>query len=77
MKIQVLIFGQITGITGSSTLTLQDIPDTDTLQDVLKTTYPGIANIHFSIAVNKQIIQANTLLDDHTTVALLPPFSGG
>jgi sulfur-carrier protein len=31
----------------------------------------------FVVAVDKKTITENTMLNDHCTVALLPPFSGG
>lgn len=77
MTIEVLTFGQIRDITGNSILHFRDIPDTDTLRSRLGDAYPAINTVPFSIAVNKQMIQKNTLLADRATVALLPPFSGG
>ncbi len=76
MPISIIIFGQLTDITGNS-LSLDDVPDTDTLVKRLNKLYPEFTNKKYVIAVDKQVITANTILSKNNTVALLPPFSGG
>jgi molybdopterin synthase sulfur carrier subunit len=77
MEISVLLFGQLTEIVGKSKLTFSDISTTDELSDYLKRNFPTLDGMVFSIAVNKSVIQENTLLKSGDEVALLPPFSGG
>jgi len=77
MQVQVMIFGQLTDITGKSELMLYDIPDTDTLIATMKSLYPALANTKFAIALNKKVIRENTVLEGDNNIALLPPFSGG
>ena len=77
MQIRIMIFGQLTEIINSSTLTLEDIVDTNSLVDELKKLYPARAASKYIMAVNKQTVMANTVLKEDSTVALLPPFSGG
>ena len=77
MEIRILTFGQITVITGSETLVWKDVRDTDSLQQQLNEQYPALQHTKYMLAVNKQVISGNTILEDKTTVALLPPFSGG
>jgi molybdopterin converting factor small subunit len=36
-----------------------------------------MANMSYSIAVNKKTIHENTVFEGDANVALLPPFSGG
>ena len=43
----------------------------------LQLKYPGLLQAKYAIAVNKQIIQHKTALQQDAEVALLPPFSGG
>jgi len=77
MPIQVMIFGQLTDIVNSHELTLTGISDTNSLVRELNNRYPLLAGSRYVMAVNKQTITANTVLNDDSTVALLPPFSGG
>ena len=77
MKINVIFFGQLTDITGTAAVTVEDINDTSSLLEHLNKTYPALANSKYIIAVDKKVIAENTKLTDHSTVALMPPFSGG
>ena len=72
-----MIFGQLTDIINTSTLTLTDIADTNGLVNELNKLYPALADSNYIMAVNKQTIAANTILKEDSIVALLPPFSGG
>ena len=71
-----MAFGQLAEITGASFM-VKDIPDTDELKRHLESSFPQVGTIPYKIAINKKIISNNTLIDNHTTIALLPPFSGG
>jgi sulfur-carrier protein len=77
MKIKVMIFGQLTDIVNSNMITLTDIADTNNLVNELKRQYPSLNQAKYIIAVDKQTVTENTTLKDGSTVALLPPFSGG
>lgn len=77
MEINVLTFGQVTDIIGESSLKIPDVKNTDELNQLLEKRYPGLKSIQYSIAVNKKMIQENTVLQNEDTVAILPPFSGG
>ena len=77
MKISVLVFGQIAEIVNTEKLILQNVKDTDELNEQLKKEYPLLQKLAYSIAVNKKIIQSNTILTNADVVAILPPFSGG
>jgi molybdopterin synthase sulfur carrier subunit len=76
MKLTIIAFGQLTDIIGSS-VSIENIADTDGLTKKLLADYPVLAGIKYRIAVNKKIINTNTILNDKTAIALLPPFSGG
>lgn len=77
MKIQLLAFGQIAEITGKTAREMSGILDTNELIKILEEEFPVLAKTKFSIAVNKKIIQGNTVVNQNDTIALLPPFSGG
>lgn len=72
-----MIFGQLTDIVNSNMITLADIADTNNLVNELKRQYPLLNQAKYIIAVDKQTVTENTTLKDGSTVALLPPFSGG
>jgi sulfur-carrier protein len=56
----------------------QEGPDTsDAFLAHLYATYPPLAEVKFSLAVDKKLIQGDTPLHDGAELALLPPFSGG
>ena len=76
MTTQIIIFGQLTDITGNA-LSLDNVPDTNTLVKELHQRFPLLANAKYVIAVDKKMVKENTTLNEHSTVALLPPFSGG
>jgi sulfur-carrier protein len=77
MQVQVSLFGQLTEITGNNTIVVNDVPDTDELVKAVNKLYPAMAGIKYIIAVDKKTIRENTALYTLTSVALLPPFSGG
>ena len=77
MQVKILIFGQIADITGTNNLTFENVNDTEELLKRLKNDYPALIDSKFAIAVNKRIIKENTALPNNSTIALLPPFSGG
>ncbi len=75
-QITIIAFGQLTDITGNR-FTIDNIIDTNTLKIQLEEQYPLLKNRKYAIAVDEQIVSENTLLNASSTVALLPPFSGG
>ncbi len=77
MNITVLFFGQLTDITQTSQMVIPEVQDSDSLKSVLYSKFPGLSNAKYMIAVDHQIIYMNTKLKPDSTVALLPPFSGG
>jgi sulfur-carrier protein len=76
MKINIIIFGQLCEVLGEK-LVIDNIADTNSLQQELNKKFPALANYKYVIAVNKKQVTTNTFLNEGYTVALLPPFSGG
>jgi sulfur-carrier protein len=76
MPVNIIIFGRLTDIAGSS-LTLENATDTNSLVKELHSRYPTLADAKYVMAVNKMVVHENTMLTENSTVALLPPFSGG
>jgi molybdopterin synthase sulfur carrier subunit len=79
MKINVLLFGVLTEITGETHLQVEagNITDVDKLHRYLVQQYPGLKEKTFQYAVNQVISNAGHPLSAGDEVALLPPFSGG
>lgn len=73
----IMVFGQLTEITGDAHISLGSIADTNSMVKALVLKYPELATAKYVIAVDKNIVLNNTILTDKNTVALLPPFSGG
>lgn len=77
MKINILLFGQLTDIAKKTEIQISDVENTDELNQKLTELLPKLASFKYALAINKKIIQENTLLHDDDVVALLPAFSGG
>jgi molybdopterin converting factor small subunit len=79
MKINVLLFGVLTEITGETVLQVEaeKITDLKTLHEYLTEKYPGLQEKTFQYAVNQSISSAGHPLYAGDEVALLPPFAGG
>jgi len=77
MQINILFFGRLADITGKGNISLENIADTNDLNQKLQNLYPELSNLNYLTAVEKEVITENTKLQDNMTIALLPPFSGG
>jgi molybdopterin synthase sulfur carrier subunit len=77
MDIKIILFGQLADIAGNNEILLKSVSCTRELQEQLKSQYPAVAASKYIIAVDKKMVQENTLLHENNLVALLPPFSGG
>ena len=76
MKINIIIFGQLCEVLGEN-LVMENLKDTENLQQALHKKFPELANYKYVMAVNKKQVTTNTALTDNCIIALLPPFSGG
>ena len=76
MKINIIIFGQLCEVLGEK-LVMDNIADTERLQQELYKKFPALVNYKYVMAVNKKQITTNTVLNEEAVVGLLPPFSGG
>ena len=76
MSLKIILFGRLADIAGNS-VAVDDVSDTDNLVKTLQKNYPVLAGTKYIIAVDKQVIKENTILNNNSVVALLPPFSGG
>ncbi|HJN63568.1 MAG TPA: MoaD/ThiS family protein [Flavobacteriales bacterium] len=75
--IKVLFFGSLEDVVGVKEKDFSDINATDSLFKILNKNYPKLNEKTFQVAVNQQIINTNTTLNNGDEIALLPPFAGG
>jgi molybdopterin converting factor small subunit len=76
MGVKIILFGKLADIAGGA-VSVDNVADTDSLVDSLNKRFPDLATTKYVIAVDKQLITENTVLNKKSMVALLPPFSGG
>jgi molybdopterin synthase sulfur carrier subunit len=72
-----LFFGQLTEISGSNSIAIPFIKNTDELRQYLFDRYPSLQAAPFLIAVDREIINENIDLAGKKEIALLPPYAGG
>ena len=77
MEVQVIFFGKLIDITGSPVISMSEVADTAQLIQQLQSRFPELNTYPYLIAVEKEIVQVNTVLKNKDTVALLPPYAGG
>ena len=76
-EITVLTFGVVTEIIGKPSFMLRDVSSTAELKEKLEAEFPRLKGMDYAIAVDKKITISSIPLESTSTVALLPPFSGG
>jgi molybdopterin converting factor small subunit len=76
-QMNIMVFGQLEDITGASIISIDEVKDTEQLLNALNIRFPQLKEKKMLIAVDQKIIQENTVINDQSAVALLPPFSGG
>jgi molybdopterin converting factor small subunit len=74
---EVLFFGKLQELAGTGRMECSTGSDTDALQQELFVKFPRLSGLPFLIAVNRELVHSNTILQPGDTVALLPPYAGG
>ena len=77
MKIELLFFGQLTDLTGTTVVMLDHMPDTDTLKHHVFDMYPSLQQSKLMIAVNNKLVTENEVIPEGAKIAFMPPYSGG
>ena len=77
MSVKIILFGQLKDLAGTSSITLNEVNDLDSLKKKLLSDYPSLASSIYRIAVDRNFIEGNVALSDNNEIALLPPYSGG
>lgn len=76
-ELTIMVFGQLTDITGTGKITVPVVFDLDSLRELLLKQYPKLSAVSYVIAIDKKIATGNTGISPASGIALLPPFSGG
>ncbi len=74
---KITLFGQLTDIAGTNSLVVEAVPDTDALVQAINGMYPAMTGVSYRIAVDKKAVNVNTVINENSDLAFLPPFSGG
>lgn len=80
MTITLKYFGLIAEITNlkEETFSLgKENTSVSAFKSKIESTYPGLKNTTYSIAVNQTMAEFDYSLQDRDIIALLPPFAGG
>lgn len=77
MDVTLEFFGQLTDLTSVKQMQLSNVTSTDQVLQRLYIQFPKLATATFIIALNNSIIQQDTALTSNSTIALMPPYSGG
>lgn len=77
MELKIQVFGNVGDIIGSNELIVKDVSSKDDLVKTLNYQYPKLSGTKYVVAVNRKISSQNDSLDEHSEVALIPPYSGG
>ena len=77
MKIKLLPFGKIADILPQQEWKLEGVETAGALRGHLEAKFSELKSLHYLIAVDQKMANDDSPLQEHSTVALLPPFSGG
>lgn len=76
-KLEIIAFGAAARVLGHERIPWPYYADAQELIHSLLTRYPGLRQVHFVIAVNKELRADEETIPPGATVALLPPYAGG
>ncbi len=74
--VKVLYFGEARDVAGRSEEMLITT-DTASLRKQLTEKYPAMRSIPFRMALNRRLLNEESMLNKNDIIAILPPFQGG
>ncbi len=77
MKINVLFFGVLAEVAGTSWKHYREVRSLGDLRLKIEDEFPEIVHYNFRISLNNEIVNDDPVLKDGDEVAFLPPFAGG
>jgi molybdopterin converting factor small subunit len=75
--ITVKVFGQLTDITNSTTIEINDCSSLAEAREVLYSIYPDLMSKKFNIALGNKLAKDDQAIINGEVLSLLPPYSGG
>lgn len=76
-EISIQFYGVLAEVTGTRQTTLCDVCSVEEIKKHLQSTYPGIDKHNYIVAINNIIVMNNQTVPSGSTIAVMPPFSGG
>lgn len=77
MKVEVLFFGVLAEVTGTSCKHYYGVKSTGDLELRIRDDFPEIAHYSYRISLNNALTDDDKVLKDGDELALMPPFAGG
>ncbi len=79
MKLNILYFGLVAEAVKqtSEELVIDATITVNELQNLLIEKYTVLSNLSYKVAVNKELVNTETLISEDSEIAVLPPFAGG
>ena len=75
--VEIRFFGQLTDLTKTEKVLIEDIRDTDMMINKITEMYPALATATFKVALNNKLVNDNIEIAENSIIAFMPPFSGG
>jgi len=75
-RVKVLYFGAAQQVAGMASEEYT-AADTASLRLQILERYPGMSNVIFRLALNRNLLKEESLLKENDIIAILPPFEGG
>lgn len=77
MKIEILFFGQLTDIVGCNSMLMDNPGNIAQLKAELFSKFPAMEKTKYTIALNNKLVIKDQSIPEDSTIAFMPPFSGG
>lgn len=78
MNLKIKYFGRIAEITGlEEEVIFCQNHNSESIDSLLLEKYPELKTLAYKLAIDQQIISSNQVLNENSSIALLPPFAGG
>lgn len=75
-RVTVLYFGAAQQVAGNASEEYT-AADTASLRHLITERHPGMCNVTFRLALNRNLLKEESPLKENDIIAILPPFEGG
>ena len=78
--VEIRFFGQLTDLTKTERVLIEDMRDTDMLMNKIMEMYPALATATFKVALNNKLVNdnieiASLIMSYHISIGLMPFFA--